>query len=204
MPEAADVLKCSEISTPSQDVEHVVALGKSESVAAKLAVSFETIEHGMHIPELRQESFVVANVGDRICSLAACCAGDSSPEVVCAAGASSPQALPIPGEDCGEGEGSIQIWTVHSTVGATFQFEVSHDGIKTDALEWCPSRHAFQAPDGHSCPRDGRVGLLLAVCSNGSVCIWAIPKKADLLKPAEPGNCMPPPLSLSNSNGNIL
>lgn len=157
-------------------------------MAAKTAVSFDVGLGRTQIPELVQESFVVANVGDRICSLAACTAEGSSADVVCAAGIAAATSSHIPCEES-VGEGSIQIWTLHERGGGTFQFEVAHEGTKTDALEWCPCRECFAVPEGHGCSTDTRMGLLLAVCGNATVCVWAVPKVAETLQPPEPGQC---------------
>lgn len=188
MPEPADVQKLCEASQASRHSARVSTRGKTEVVAARTAISIEIDAGKTQIPDLRQESFVVANLGDRICSLAACNAEDSSADIVCAAGIAAQSAPHIPCEES-EGESSIQIWTLHAGGGGTFEFEVAHEGVKTEALEWCPSRIAFPAPLNHPSSSDSRVGLLLAVCGNATVCIWAIPRQADALKPPEPGTC---------------
>eukprot|EP00892_Ulva_mutabilis_P008699 jgi/Ulvmu1/6200/UM028_0056.1 len=186
MPEAADVVAWGAGSRDSQSVAQVSAFSRSESIATRQAHSFDTGHGPMQIPELRQESFCVANLGDRICSLAACNA-ESSADVVCAAGVASPATTQVSDEEW-EGGSSIQVWLFHPDGGATCQFELTHEGAKTDALAWCPAREAFPAPADKKDLHTDRTGLLLAVCSNTSVCIWAIPKQVLQLKPAEAAN----------------
>lgn len=188
MPEPTDVLGWSRGSSPSRHSASVSSRGKTETIAAKTAFSFDVEPGRTQIPELVQESFVVANAGDRICSLAACRAEGSCADTVCAAGIADATSSHIPCQES-EGEGSIQIWMLHERGGGTYQFEVAHEGAKTDALEWCPCRNYFSAVEGHGCSIDSRIGLLLAVCSNATVCVWAVPKLAETLQPPEPGQC---------------
>jgi hypothetical protein len=167
---ASNVISCS-VWAPEGDLV-ASSCGESLTLPACRSSTVTASDADMQIPELKRQSHTFANAGERIVGLAAVHPRDYSDEIAVAVATAAFTASQIPGV-VAEGAGLVQFWKLDGKGSLNCHFALSHEGGRSDALEWCPSNRAFKNSEHGDAPQE-RLGLLMLL-ANQKALIFSVP-----------------------------